>query len=322
MKYEFLLQGLLNQLRNKIPQNSKLVSKLVDILPLEKMAVYRRLRQEVPFTFEEIVVIAKEFNISLDSMLGVEAKITLPFRVQSVENSETVEIDYLMLDAYLQVIKNIVSDSKGEISLVSNLLPQLLYTGFKYIYQFYYFKWQYYSVPIKQAKSYHEIVFPDRLTQFIEDIFNYSKDLKSVYYILNNGIFQDFINDVNYFNTIRLIKDEDVLHIKEDLFLFLDYMETIATKGFVNDPKNNVYIFISDTKIDTSYYFVDTQTSIRFALIWSFIFNSILVFDEEKIKLVKHRIQSIIRTSTLLSVTGEKQRTMYFDAQRKIVEQL
>jgi len=322
MKYEVLYQDLLVQLRNRIRQNSKLVTKLADILSLERMAVYRRLRQEVPFTFEEIVVIAKEFNISLDSMLGVDAKTTLPFRFQSRENENPVEVDYLMLEEYLHAIKDVASDPEGEISLVANLLPQLFYTGFKYIYHFYYFKWRYYTIPSNQTKSYHEIVLPDRLTKIVNDIFISSKKIKNCYLILDNRIFNNFVNDVSYFNSIRLIRDEDVVHIKEELFRFLDYMETIAINGYVDKPSSKVFIYTSETSIDTSYSCVDSKSSYRFALIWSFIFNSILSFDEDTLMRMKLRIRSIIRTSNLLSVTGEKQRTQYFDKQRKIVEQL
>jgi len=322
MKYEVLYQNLLIQLRNKINQNSKLVAKLVDILSIEKMAIYRRLRQEVPFTFEEIVAIAKEFNISLDSMLGVDSRTTLPFRVQSQENGSPVEVDYLMLEEYLQAIKDLSVDTDGEISSVANLLPQLFYTGFKYIYHFYYFKWRYYTIPTDQTKSYHEIVLPERLTQIVDDIFVHSQKIKNNYFILDSDIFNNFVNDVSYFNSIRLIRDEDIFSIKEELFRFLDYMEIIAVNGFIDKPCNKVSIYISDTSIDTSYSCIDSKSSIKFALIWSFIFNSVLTFEEEMMMMMKNRIRSIIRTSTPLSITGEKQRTQYFDAQRRIVEQL
>ena len=322
MKHEDLYQNLLIQLRNRIPQNSKLVTKLVEILSLERMAVYRRLRQEVPFTFEEVIIIAKEFNISLDSMLGVDARTTLPFRFQSHENENPVEIDYSMLEEYLQAIKDVASDSSGEISSVTNLLPQLFYTGFKYIYHFYYFKWRYYTLPSVKTKSYHEIILPDRLIQIVDDLFINFKKIKTNFFILDNLIFQNFVNDVAYFNSIRLIRDEDIIHIKDELFRFIDYMETIAINGYVDKPSNKVFIYISETSIDTSYTCIDSKSSFRFALIWSFIFNSILSYDEDTLTMMKNRIHTIIRTSTLLSVTGEKHRTQYFDAQRKIVEQL
>jgi hypothetical protein len=322
MKFELLYQEVLTQLRNRIPQNSKLVTKLIDILPLEKDAIYRRLRQEVPFTFEEIVIIAKEFNISLDSMLGVDTRPAFSFRFHSIASENAEEIDYLLLEEYRKAIKEIASASDGEISLVTNLMPHSFYIKFNFIYRFYYFKRKYYSVPYNQTKAYHEIVLPDRLNQIAKDIFVNLKNVKTLYYILDNRIFQNFVNDVIYFNSIRLIKDEDVRDIKDELFRFIDYMEIAATRGYADNPLNRIFIYISDTSIDTSYSYVDSKSSLRFALIWSFIFNSVLYFDEKTLDMMKYQIQSKIRTSTLLSVTGEKHRKLYFETQRKIVEEL
>ena len=322
MKYEILYKDLLLRLRNRIPQNSKLVKKLVDILPLEKEAVYRRLRQEVPFTFEEIATIAREFNISLDSLFGVDAKTAIPFRINLNEMDNPVEVNYSILEEYVQVIRDLSVDSSGRMWLVVNLLPLLLYTGFKHIARFYYFKWQYYSIPANRTKPYHEIVFPARLTQIANDIFLCSKKIQAIHIVLSNHVFQDFVDDVVYFNSIRLIRDEDVIRIKEDLLCFLDYMETIAIDGFVDEPANEVLIYNSDISVDTSYYYVDSKISVRYAMIWSFIFNTTFIFDNEMLEMIKQRIQMMIRTSTLLSVTDEKQRMEYFAMQRKIVGQL
>jgi hypothetical protein len=322
MKYEILYQNLLYLLNNRVPQHSKLVANLTEILSLEKEAVYRRLRQEVPFTFEEVAIISKEFNISLDSMVGVQAKAMQPFKIQFNGVENPIIIDYLLLEKYVQAIKDLTTDSSGELLSVTNILPQTFYCGFKFIYQFYYFKWRYYSVLVNQTKLYHEIVFPERLALIFKDIFEYSQKIRTSYFVLGSQLLQDFVNDVNYFRSIYLIKEEDVSRIKEELFGLLDYIENIAKKGYIDNPANEVFIYSSDTSVDTSYSYIDSHISIRFAMISSFIFNSVVTFDDETLKRTKHHIKMIIKTSTLLSVAGERQRILYFDGQRKIVEQL
>lgn len=324
IKHKLLHLNLLNKLKSRIPLNSELVTKLIDILSLEKMAVYRRLRQEVPFTFEEIIILAKEFNISLDSMLGVDSRTTLPFRYQSSggDDQSPVEINYLLLQDYVQATREVASNPQGEISLVTNMLPQPLYTGFDSIFRFYYFKWRYYSIPAEHTKSYHEIKLPEKLIQIARDTFENVKNAAESHYILDNQVFQKIVNDISYFHSIRLIRDEDIHLIKEELFQFIDYMEGVATKGFVDNPSKEVCFYISDTSIESSYCYIGSPPTLRFALIWSFIFNSIVTFDEESLEIMKHWIRSKIRTSTLLSVTGEKNRTQYFDTQRRCVVQL
>ena len=58
MKKELLYDNLLNAIKEEFPQKTNLVNALVDLLCIEKEAVYRRLRGEVAFTFAEIVTIA------------------------------------------------------------------------------------------------------------------------------------------------------------------------------------------------------------------------------------------------------------------------
>ena len=64
MKDVSLYESFLTELRKKIPQGAKLTNTLVDMLYIEREAVYRRLRGEVPFTFVEVMTVAKELGIS------------------------------------------------------------------------------------------------------------------------------------------------------------------------------------------------------------------------------------------------------------------
>jgi len=322
MKYAHLYRDLLNQLKKRIPQNTELVKKIMNILPLEKDAVYRRLRQEVPFSFEEIAIIAKEFNISLDIMLGVITRTAFPFDYQSADNDHIVEMDYLPIDEYKQAIKEAASDSKGEISMVTNMIPFSFYKGFNFISKFYYFMWLYYTLPANHGLFYHEIRIPDRLIQICQELFTHSKNVNNSSIILNKSIFQDFINDVTYFNNIRLIRDEDIKNIKDELFQYLDFMEFVAVKGFVENPSNLVKIYISDTSIAASYSFIDLEFAARLVLFYSIFHNNMLSLNEKSLDRMRYQIRSKIRTSTLISITGEKQRTQYFEKQRKKIELL
>ena len=57
-------------IRMKIHKDDKLVEVLMDVLSLGKEAVYRRLRGEVPYTFDDIMKISVRYTISLDEIVG------------------------------------------------------------------------------------------------------------------------------------------------------------------------------------------------------------------------------------------------------------
>ena len=56
MKNDLLYENLVAAIKEKIPGRGKLTNQLADLLMLEKEAVYRRLRGDVPFTIFEIAI--------------------------------------------------------------------------------------------------------------------------------------------------------------------------------------------------------------------------------------------------------------------------
>jgi hypothetical protein len=321
MQYDVLYQDLITEFRKRIPQNSKLVAKLADILSLEKEAVYRRLRQEVPFTFREIVTITKNMSISLDNTIGIDMIKRPPCQLQSINYENPDEVDYMMLENYVEVLKAMVFEPQAKMSLVTNLLPQPLYPGFKYINQFYFLKWHYHHSTHHSTKSYRDIFFPERMKKHIAAVFTESRNVKTNHYVLDSRVFQNFVNEVRYFHSIHLLEKEDIANIKADLFRFIDYMETLAINGCFEENKNKVSIYISDLHIDTAYSCVDSQ-NIKFSMIWAFMFNGVSTYDDKTFEIIRTWVRSIVRASTSISVTGEKQRTLYFEKQRKIISAL
>jgi len=147
------------------------------------------------------------------------------------------------------------------------------------------------------------------------------KNFTKTYYVLDSGMFQLFVNRVKYFHSIRLVEKESVLKIKEDLFSMLDYMEKIAITGQFKETGNAVSLYISDIDITTGYTYMEAK-NVYFSLVKAFILSYVTSFDENTFEKMKKWIHSIIKISTLITLTNEKQRVLYFEKQRKIVNEL
>jgi hypothetical protein len=320
MKNNHVYDTLLDEIRKKIPQNSKLVNKLVDILYIEKEAIYRRLRREVPFTFQEIVTISKSLGISLDYILDIDTQKNRIFQLKLIEYMNPQEIDYSMIQDYVNIIQSSKNENSTETGVVSNILPQTLYTGYKLISKFYIFKWHYHY-NYSPVKPFHETIVPERISNLLEANYIESKNIRNTYYILDSQIIKNLINDIRYFNSIRLIKNDDIALIKEELIQFVNYLETIATSGYFQETKNKVQIYISSINIDTNYTFLDTQ-NYKLSMIWTFILTFNISMDKKTFNTIKNWFWSIVRNSSIITVTGEKERILFFETQRKIIEEL
>jgi hypothetical protein len=107
--------------------------------------------------------------------------------------------------------------------------------------------------------------------------------------------------------------------IKEDILSFLDYMETVAAKGYFPETGNKVNLYISQMNIDTGYGYFYTNT-VKLSLVRTFILNVASSYDEKAFEKLKNWIHLKKRFSTQISGSGEKQRIDFFKKQRQLVE--
>lgn len=321
MKKEFLYDNLLNAIKEKFPLKTNMVSALVDLLCIEKEAVYRRLRGEVAFTFAEIVTIANTFGISLDNIVGTLTAKSRPFQLKLVDFLHPVEIDYDMLDQYIDILSLAREDDKSELIDCTNILPQQLYMKYTYISRFYLFKWLYQCGKPGRTKRFAEIEVTDRFAEMQIATVEESRYIRNSYYILDPLIFHYLVNDINYFMSINLLDADDVKHLKVELMKLLDELETLAARGCFEDTGNKVFIYISSVNFDTSYWCV-LVNNYRISMIKTFILSSVASLDEGTYDKLRKWLRALIRSSIMISVSGERQRVAFFKAQRELIQSL
>lgn len=322
MKDEYLQDNLIKEIKQRLPQSAKLVNELVTMLNIEREAVYRRLRKEVPFTFSEIAIISKTLNISLDNLVGIDNKHRRSaFQLQMTKFIEPQETDFLMMEEYVQIYHIAKNEKGSEMATSSNIIPQTIFAGFPFIRQFYLFKWNYHYEKTKTLKAYHELVIPQKLGDIYDELFLAAKNISKAYHILDHLLFSYLVNDIQFFYSIHLIKEDDVKMIKKELYDLLDYLENLALTGIYKETNNKVYLYISDLNIDSNYFYLQSKT-VKISLLSAFILNTASSSDEKTLSDMKKWVNSIIRISNLITYTGEKQRILFFNAQRKLVDQL
>ncbi|MCL1938649.1 MAG: hypothetical protein FWF52_09680 [Candidatus Azobacteroides sp.] len=320
MKNDYIYDALIAEMRKKNPKNSNLVNRLADILLLEKETIYRRLRNDVPFTFHEISTISRRMGISLDNIIGVDSQKNRPFQLKLTEYIDAEDIDFKMIEEILDLYRETKKETQAEMGCASNLIPQSLFSGFKHLTQFYLFKWQYHYNN-ERIKSFQEIPVDKKISELFYAYFRESKNIHQTYYVLDYRIFKNLTNDIRYFRSIRLLTNEDIQIIKEDLLRLLDYIENLAFKGQFKETGNKVNFYISEVNIDTNYTYLEMK-NVHVSMLTTFILTHTLSYDEKAFIAVKNWLRSIVRISTLISVTSEKQRILYFEEQRQIIQKI
>ncbi|NDV47599.1 hypothetical protein D0T49_11120 [Paludibacter sp. 221] len=305
-------------IKEKFPERGRLANVLMDMLLLEKEAIYRRLRGEVPFTFSEIVTIARNLDISLDNIVGAGSSKDRPFLMRLIDFENPSEIDYQLQEHYAGMLRVAKKEHDSEVCTATNNIPINLSMAYDYIYRFQRMKWHYQLG--KNQKKFNEIIIPERVMKMNRQSLSDIREIAKTYYIWNDQTIRSLVKDIKYFQNIRFVTEEEVGLLKEDIFNFIDDFEKLALNGGYGNGKD-VYIFISNLNFETSYTFIQTS-EYYLSIIRSFTLNDTISLDKAVFDRIKKWMQSLIRTSTLISESNEVQRILFFDEQRKIADTL
>jgi hypothetical protein len=205
-------------------------------------------------------------------------------------------------------------------AVTSNMPPQDIFPRFEYLTKLMVFKWLYHY-DNHRLRPFSQVTVPaDSMNAFREQYLQ-TKNIYVTHYIFDNQLCRHVANSVNYLKFIQILNKKDIQDIKEDMFRFLDYLENLAVSGVFEETGNKAYIYISDVDITASYAYLRAK-NMYFSMIKTFILTSATSMEEETFKRMKNWIQSTIKNSILITVANEKQRIIYFENQRKIVNGL
>ena len=310
----------IEMLHKKYPKKSDLLQALMDLLCIEREAVYRRLRQDVLFTVHEIAKICTAWNISLDAIIGTNSS-QVPFQMRRMNYVDPSEDELKFLRLVLQGILLIKNYPDTEFMDICNKLPRQIAAGYEYLNRFYLFKWIYQYGNEKEVISYSGTVISNEIAQLRIDYYEAIKQVPTSNFILDRNLFEILVSDIRYFYSIQLITDEEKDMIKKDLHNLLDYTLEVATFGCYPETKNKVNLYISELNIDANYSYAFSKDA-EICFIHVFEKFDIYTYDREMAIKFKKWMQLKKRSSIQISIVDERSRIEYFVKQRQIVDEL
>ena len=321
LKRDDIHRYLLGALEKKVPDKSKLVDILIETLFMEKGAVYRRLRGEVPFSFFEVVNIAEKLEVSLNSLVYAGSERINRFELNFIEYANMNEVDYKHWEDYISFISASKNDPQSCLAESSNFLPFSIYAKYDFISKYFLFKCQYLLHGLESRVSFGNFVVPERLQKIHQTYFIESKKFAKTTYIWNKMIFLFLVTDIQFFTDINLISGNDRQLIKDDLFALLDYIEDITLTGYFEETQKPVSFYISDVNIDADYCCL--QLNNRYlSLVRTFILNTVGSTEKSSFKKMENWIESLKKSSTLITQSAAAYRADFFEKQRKLISDL
>jgi hypothetical protein len=305
----------------RYPRKADLTNALMKLLPLERESVYRRLRGDVSFTFEEVMQIARAWSISIDNIICSSPGRTKPFQYNMVNFVDPEEEDYKVIDDYHRMISLIAGDATGQMTEALNTLPTAFFYHSELLSRFLMMRWRFQTGAAEEIRTLREIAIPEELRKRQLSYCRHIATIPRIHYICDFRLFEYLTEEIGYFLSIRLIDSEDVAMLHDELLALSTRLEEVVTRGHFPDSNGKLSLYVSHTSFETGYTLYESK-DILISMVRLFVLTAISSRNREAFLRLKRRSQSTIRSSVLISVSNELQRIEFFNRQREIIGRL
>lgn len=305
----------------KIPKKNKLAEFVAENLCMEKETAYRRLRGEVNFTLRETSLLAQKLDISIDELIRSVSQNNPPSETMRMGLpmyylTGTYDLSQIMdMISYLELL---TTETHSEFGAALSGIPFSLFLQYSLLARFFRLKYVHHAENLRVSIPFEEIVESEAKIKYRNELYLLFREIKYTYYIWDRKIIPTLVSDIKYSQSIRLIKESEVLGLKKELYRFLDDLERQTIKGVFEETGNKFDLYISDAHIDVTYAYLYSDKR-HVGMLSSFIL--FVTASEEHIPFLRisNWIKSLKRFSTLISDIGERERILFFEEQRAIV---
>ena len=276
----------------------------MDILNIGRESTYRRIRGDIPFTFDEIAKISAELNISVDDIIKKNTRSNgYPHNIQqkNMPNSE----DYFFANhlTHYNLFESINNAKEAEVFISLNRLFSFFVADFSALFKFYYYRWMHTCGNVSSNFPFSKIELPEHIASFQQKISMKISPLKNVTFIFDRYIIARLIRELQYYYSRNLISDEELQEIKTDLIGFLNFIEN-RFQSEKNATGSTYHFYLSFLDIDAnSIYGILDENVISHCYVCGKM--PINLGSEYLINLHKNWMHSLRRKSMLISQSNE-----------------
>jgi hypothetical protein len=293
----------------------------MDILEISKESAYRRLRDEIPFTFEEITRMAHDLNFSVDEIISMGSNSRVSFSVDIEQTRDDFPVFTQTIKEYLDRLVAISNAQETEIIIAMNNILPFFFTHFNSLFKFSYFKYMQNNTKISLKNKFSEITLPEDLKEIKRTIEQQIQVCtKNVTFIIDSNIIHNLINDVLYFYKRNLISIEDLQALKSDMIKMIDLVEEMAQTGYFHESVE-VQIYLSFVNVDSNSLYLKCDNKEQSSF---YIHNlaPINAANPAVCSLHRKKIDVLKKYSRLITQSNEIIQSAFFERQRENIRNI
>jgi len=294
-----LNEKVVSEINGRLPKNTNAVNYLMDLLCLGKESAYRRLKSQIPFTLEEVAVVASDLGFSLDGIMGAKNgnRAFFDVKVDLTKSTSDLYIDSLKND--IKIMKEWNSAAELEIISAFNRLP-LQFLPFENLNKFIHYRYLHSKGELPMTIKLSDVVIPDQTLELYKEAVDNFRHLNNITCVMNDAIFSRIIKSIQYCYHTGFVSDEDFRLLQKELFDLLVFFEKLIMTG-VNDFGASYFIYYSFFELEANCVCCEYDDN-KMLQIWMFPESPIIINDNQLMyQMQKKWLESRIRYSTLVT---------------------
>ncbi len=309
-----LNEQVVSVIKSSMSPGSNMINELMDLLPIGREAIYRRLRGEVPFTFEEIAKVSLKMGFSLDALVGVKEHERAVFDLNMLDIDNLIDDYCRRINEFVDFFRKIRIQKNVRARFAFSTLPYSFYLPFHNLARFGLYRWYYQVNKSQSSIPLSEIVMSDKALEAQKNFIVESRSIERALFILDREIFNSIIKDINYFFRLNLITVEELGLLKSELLELINELETLAISGTYKTG-TKVALYLSNIDLEASYSHFESD-NVGLSHLRVLAINGLSSQNPKISKIQKEWIDSLKRCSTLITQSGEVDRFAFFRKQR------
>ncbi|MDR0748572.1 MAG: hypothetical protein LBF62_03240 [Tannerellaceae bacterium] len=304
---------LIDKIFEKLPSDVNPVDYLMNVLHISRKSIYRRKKGELPFSFDEIVILSKELDFSIDELIAIDNENQAIFTHKADTLFDQKETFISMLDKYLEFYKKAAQAKSYEGVFTMNRILLIYALNTTHLFKFLYYMWIYQGHHIPLNFRYSEMILPPEILALSKKVWEYVRSVGNTTIILNELIFKNIFNEITYYYQKELLTSGEYIQLKDELLAYIKQLEVVVSLG-TNNYGSNYAIYLSKLSIESNscYYKIDDNIESSF---WVFGISPIHTNNNFVPTSHKKWIDSLKKYSILISQSNELLQSKFFNEQ-------
>lgn len=248
---------IVTRIRESTADNKNQSNILAEILGITRISAYRRLTGQIKFSIEEAAIIATHLNFSLDSLIGLKVSDNTLFELQHIDKKKE-NFSEAKVKQFIQILETMKGLPNSSYLLATNTLPFAFASRYEHLYKLFIYRWLYRSEFIKPTDSLSSFILSDTLIQQRIQYTNLHPCFPKTVLVIDNFLYNSIVTEINYLYNGKLINEEELQQLIQDIYLSINDLELAATRGYFYE-QSPLDIYVYESKVDSTYSYIECK---------------------------------------------------------------